>query len=334
MRLPKASEIAKVVGGELVGDGEFAPDGIAESKEAGPKDLTVWDGKSPISEDVGVVIGVKEPPVRYRAFIRVGDYREALARLLSHFEPPHPFEGVSPAAFVEEGARIEEGAAVGPFAYVSRGAVVGRGAVIYPFAYIGPEARIGEGTVVYPFAYVGWGVEVGKGCLIHPGAVIGAEGFGFVPSERGWIRIPQIGRVRIGNGVRIGANATVDRATFSETVIGEGSKIDNLVQIAHNVRIGKHTVIAAQTGIAGGTRIGSGVIFGGQVGVADHVEVGDGVVAAAGSGISGSVPPDKVLAGKIPARDRGRFNRSAVLFYRLPEIYARLLELERKLKDK
>ncbi len=330
--MPKAKDIAEVVGGRLVGDGEFVPVGIAESGEAGPGDLTVWDGKSPISEDVGVVIGVKEPPGRYRAFVEVEDYREALARLLSHFEPPHPFEGVSPAAFVEEGARIEDGAAVGPFAYVSKGAVIGKGAVIYPFAYVGPNARIGEGTVIYPFAYIGWGVEIGRNCLIHPGAVIGAEGFGFVPSGGGWIRIPQIGRVRIGDGVRIGANTTVDRATFSETVVGEGSKIDNLVQIAHNVRVGRNTVIAAQTGIAGGTRIGSGVIFGGQVGVADHVEVGDGVIAAAGSGISGSVPPGKVVAGKIPARDRSKFNRSAVLFYKLPEIYARLLDLERKLK--
>jgi len=292
--LPPAKVIVEIVKGTLVGDGEFVPVGIAESGEAGP------------------------------------DYREALAHLLSHFEPPHPFEGISPAAFVEEGAEIEEGAAVAPFTYVSKGAVIGKGAVLYPFVYVGPGARIGEGTVVYPFAYIGWGVEIGKRCLIHPGAVIGAEGFGFVPTETGWLRIPQIGQVSIGDDVRIGANTTVDRATFSVTSVGKGSKIDNLVQIAHNVKIGDYTVIAAQTGIAGGTEIGSRVIFGGQVGVA---KVGDGVIAAAGSGISSNVPPGKVLAGKIPARDRSRFNRSAVLFYKLPEIYSRLLELARKLEE-
>ncbi len=332
--LPPAKVIAEIVKGTIVGDGEFVPGGIAESPEAGPEDLTVWDGRGPISEDVGVVISPERPPGKVKAFIKVKDYREALAHLLSHFEPPHPFKGVSPAAFVEDGAKVEEGAAVAPFAYVSGGAVIGKGAVIYPFVYVGPGARIGEGTVVYPFAYIGWGVEVGKRCLIHPGAVIGAEGFGFVPTETGWLRIPQIGRVRIGNDVRIGANTTVDRATFSVTSVGKGSKIDNLVQIAHNVKIGNYTVIAAQSGIAGGTEIGSRVIFGGQVGVADHVKVGDGVIAAAGSGISSNVPPGKVIAGKIPARDRSRFNRSAVLFYKLPEIYSRLLELARKLEER
>ncbi len=333
IRLPSAREIAEIVGGEIEGDGDFVPNGIAESEEAGPEDLTVWDGKSPISKEVGVVVGGERPPSKVKAFVKVGNYREALARLLSHFEPPHPFEGVSEAAFIEEGAEIEEGAAIGPFAYISRGAVIGRGAVIYPFAYVGPNARIGEGTIIYPFAYIGWGVEVGKRCLIHPGAVVGAEGFGFVRTSEGWLRIPQIGKVRLGEEVRIGANTTVDRATFSETVVGKGSKIDNLVQIAHNVRIGSHTVIAAQTGIAGGTKVGSYVVFGGQVGVADHIEVGDGVIAAAGSGIASNVPPGKVLGGKIPARDRNRFNRSAALFYKLPDIYAKLLELMRKSSD-
>jgi len=332
MRLPKASDIARIVGGRLVGDGEFVPKGIAESDRAGAEELTVWDGRSPIAEEVGVVIGVDAPPSKYRALILVDDYRMALAKLLEHFAPPHPFRGVSPAAFVEEGAHVHPEAHIGPFAYVSRGAKVGRGAVIYPFAYVGPDAEIGEGTVLYPFAYVGWGVKVGKRCLIHPGAVIGAEGFGFVPTSEGWLRIPQVGRVVLGDGVRLGANSAVDRATFSETVVGEGSKIDNLVQIGHNVRVGEHTVIAALSGLAGGARIGSWVVFGGQVGVADHVEVGDRVMAAAGSGISGNIPPGKVVAGKIPARDRTKFNRSAALFYKLPEIYSKLLRIARSLE--
>ncbi|NPB04261.1 MAG: UDP-3-O-(3-hydroxymyristoyl)glucosamine N-acyltransferase [Thermotogae bacterium] len=328
----KAKEIAELVGGWIEGDEEFIPKRIAESDAAGPEDMTVWDGRSPIAKDVGMVIAPIKPPVRFKVFVEVKDYRQALARLLNEFEPDHPFKGISPAAFIEDGAEIHPEANIGPFAYVSSGAIVERNVVLYPFVYVGPRTRIGEGSILYPFVYVGWGVEIGRRCLIHPGAVIGSEGFGFVPTSSGWLRIPQVGRVKLEDQVRLGANTAVDRATFSETVVGEGSKIDNLVQVGHNVRIGPYTVIAAQTGIAGGAKIGSWVVFGGQVGVADHVEVGDGSIAAAGSGIASNVPPKSVLAGKIPARDRVKFNRSAALFFKLPEIYRRLLEIAKKME--
>ncbi len=174
---------------------------------------------------------------------------------------------------------------------------------------------------------------MGERCIIYPGSVIGSEGFGFERTDDGWVRIPQIGSVIIEDDVRIGANTTIDRATFGKTVIGKGTKIDNLVQIAHNVKIGENVVIASQTGISGGTEIGNWCIFAGQVGITEHIKIGNKVILMAGSGVDKDVKDGEVLAGKIPARERLTFWKSAAMFYKLPEIYRKLKDLEKKLKD-
>jgi UDP-3-O-[3-hydroxymyristoyl] glucosamine N-acyltransferase len=326
----RAIDIARIVGGEIEGDGDFEVFDIKESENAGERDLTVWNGKDKINERVGVVISNQKPPVSFSAFIKVENYRLALAKLLELFEPKKREFFGNP--IVEEGAEISKSAIIGPFSYISRGAKIGEGVVIYPFVFIGEDVEIGENTVIFPFVYIGWGTKIGKNCMIYPGAVIGSEGFGFERTAEGWVRIPQVGKVIVGDNVRIGANVCVDRATFGETVISHGVKIDNLVQIAHNVSVGENTVIAAQTGIAGGTKIGKWNIFAGQVGITDHLKIGDNVIILAGSGVDRDVKDNSVLAGKIPARDRLEFWRSASLFFKLPEIYEKLKEIEKKLK--
>ncbi len=326
----KAIEIARIVDGEVEGDKDFEVWGINESEKAGEKDLTVWNGKDKISERVGVVISNQRPPIFFGAFIKVENYRLALAKLLKNFEPK--ITSFSGEPIIEEGAEISKSAVIGPFSYISRRAKIRENVVIYPFVFIGEDVEIGESTVIFPFVYVGWGTKIGRNCIIYPGAVIGSEGFGFERTKEGWVRIPQVGRVILGDNVRVGANVCIDRATFGETVLLDGVKIDNLVQIAHNVKIGENTVIAAQTGIAGGARLGRWNVLAGQVGITDHVRIGDNVVILAGSGIDRDVGDNSILAGKIPARDRLEFWRSASLFFRLPEIYERLKELEKKLK--
>ncbi|MEO0139721.1 MAG: UDP-3-O-(3-hydroxymyristoyl)glucosamine N-acyltransferase [candidate division WOR-3 bacterium] len=327
----RAGDIARIVGGELEGDENYEVWDIKESYEAGERDLTVWNGKEKLNGKVGVVISSVKPNVSFGALIKVDNYRIALSKLLKFFEPEKPkFIG---EPIIEKGAEVSPSAVIGPFTYISRGAKIGENVVIYPFVFVGEGVVIGDGTVIYPFSYIGWGVEIGKNCTIFPGAVIGSEGFGFERTQDGWERIPQVGRVIIGDNVRIGANTCIDRATFGKTVIGKGVKLDNLVQIAHNVKIGDNTVIASQTGIAGGTSVGEWCVFAGQVGITDHLRIGDNVVILAGSGVDMDVDNGKILAGKIPARDRLEFWRSASLFFKLPEIYAKLKELEKKLKD-
>jgi len=326
----RAIDVARIVGGEIEGDENFEVFGIKESESAGERDLTVWNGKDRINDKVGVVISNQRPHISFSAFIKVENYRLALAKLLEFFEPKgRKFLG---SPIIEDGAEISESAVIGPFSYISKGAKIGENVVIYPFVFVGENVEIGENTVIFPFVYIGWGTKVGKNCIIYPGAVIGSEGFGFERTEEGWVRIPQVGRVVLGDNVRVGANTCIDRATFGETLVSDGVKIDNLVQIAHNVKIGENTVIASQTGVAGGTRIGKWNVFAGQVGITDHVKIGDNVVILAGSGVDRDVEDNKILAGKIPARERLEFWRCASLFFKLPEIYERLKELEKKLK--
>ncbi len=327
----KAKDIAKIVDGEVIGNGDHVIFDIKESDSAGERDLTFWDGKRPISNGVGVVISRVRPNIRFAAWIKVENYRLALAKLLKYFEPQHPRFPKGFPVFVDKNASVSDTANIGPFSYISEGAIIKDKVVIYPFVFVGRNAVIGKGSIIFPFVYIGDNVEIGDGCIIYPGAVIGSEGFGFERGREGWIRIPQIGNVVVGKNVRLGANTCVDRATFGSTEVGDGTKVDNLVQIAHNVKIGPNTVIASQSGIAGGTLLGKWCVLAGQVGIVDNVQIGDGVVITAGSGVDTDIPRETVVSGKIPARKRSEFLRSAALFYRLPEIYKRLKDLEKEL---
>jgi UDP-3-O-[3-hydroxymyristoyl] glucosamine N-acyltransferase len=239
--------------------------------------------------------------------------------------------GIDPAAMVAPDARVAPGAAIGALAVVESGAVIGSGTRVYPLVYVGAGAEIGEACILYPHVTVRDGVRLGHRVIVHAGAVIGADGFGYVFDGRRHRKIPHVGGVRIEDDVEIGANTTIDRAGFGDTVIRQGTKVDNLVQIGHNVEIGEHAMLVAQVGIAGSSRIGRGVMLGGQVGIADHVTVGDGVMVGAQSGIHADIPAgDKVLG--TPARPLTQTKRILLVEGQLPDLARRLRRLERRLE--
>jgi UDP-3-O-[3-hydroxymyristoyl] glucosamine N-acyltransferase len=220
---------------------------------------------------------------------------------------------------------------VGPLTVVEAGAVVGPGVRLHALVYVGTGVEIGEGTIVYPHVSLRDGVRVGRRVVIHAGAVLGADGFGFAFDGSAHRKIPQVGGVVIEDDVEIGANTTIDRATFGDTIVRRGTKIDNLVQIGHNVEVGEHSLLVAQVGVSGSSRLGRGVVLAGQVGVADHVTLGDGVVATAQSGIPSSVEAGERVMG-TPARAIGQARRIAVAQARVPELLQRVRALEQRLE--
>ena len=276
---------------------------------------------------------VAERPVA-ATLIRVDDPYSTLSRLLQMVDAvvnARP-TGIEQPSFVAEGVEIPEGAYIGAFAYIGAGARLGRNVKIYPQAYVGAGATVGDDTVLYPGVKIYHNCRVGARCVLHAGVVVGSDGFGFAPEADGsYSKIPQIGIVEIADDVEIGANTTVDRATMGATRIGQGTKLDNLIQVAHNVEIGTHTVMAAQSGIAGSTKLGSHCMVGGQVGFAGHISVGDHVQIGAQSGIPNNVADGARLMG-YPAVPAGDFARQAVYLKRLPDAFARLAALEKEIK--
>ena len=256
------------------------------------------------------------------ALIRVENPYEALSRLMRMVDQvlnPQP-AGVEQPSFVADGVTVPEEAYIGAFAYIGEGVTLGKGVKIYPNVFVGRGCEIGEGTILYPGVKVYPRCKVGKRCIVHAGAVIGADGFGFAPDAEGkYEKIPQMGIVSIGDDVEIGANTTVDRATMGRTVVGDGTKLDNLIQVAHNCVIGNDTVMAAQVGVAGSTHIGSHCMVGGQVGFAGHITIGDNVQIGAQSGIPNNVAAGSRLMG-YPAVDSREFLRQAALIKRLPSM--------------
>ena len=240
--------------------------------------------------------------------------------------------GIDPLAFVSPKAKVAEGVYVGAFAYISDGAEVGEGSQIYPHAYIGEGVKIGKNALIYPNVTVYHGCKLGNNVTLHAGCVIGADGFGFAQGADGYEKIPQIGIVELEDNVEVGANTCIDRATMGHTLIKQGVKLDNLIQVAHNVEIGKHTVMASQVGIAGSAKIGEWCMFGGQVGVAGHIKVGDHVNVGAQSGIPGNTKSNTTLMG-YPAIDPKQFARSAAIYKKLPDMYVELGRLQKEIEE-
>lgn len=256
----------------------------------------------------------------------------AFAKVLFFFSRPQgEFKGVSDRAHIDPSAEISSGATVYPFAFIGARARIGEGTTVFPGCYIGEDSVLGKNCLIYPNAVLMSGTRIGDRSIIQPGAVLGSDGFGFVPSETGIEKIPQIGTVSIDEDVEIGSNTTVDRAALGETRIGTGSKLDNLVQIGHNVRIGKYCLLAGQAGISGSTRLGDQVILAGQAGLAGHLNVGNSVVIGPQSGLAKNVKDGEVLGG-TPSMPKGDFLRSSVLLPRLPELYNRIKKLEKALE--
>lgn len=266
--------------------------------------------------------------------VRVEDSYKGFAALLSLYEQSKPVKrGVHPTAVIEESARVGKEIYVGPYVYIGENVAIGDGCRIYPHTSIGDNTIIGDNTVIYAGVKIYHECIIGRNCKIHAGSVIGADGFGFAPqSESEFMKIPQIGNVILEDNVEVGANACIDRATIGSTIIRKGVKLDNLIQIGHNVEVGENTVMAGQTGIAGSTKIGKNCMFAGQVGVAGHITVADGARVGAQAGIAGAVKkPDSTIMGS-PAIDYQNFMKSFVVFKKLPEMKVLLERIEKELK--
>ncbi len=333
----RLEELARLVGGRLRGDGSKVITGAGSIKEAGPGDITFLAGKRYVKEldgcRAGALILSDERLAPHGVdLVLVDNPHLAFAKVLEVLRPlEHPRPGIDPMASVHTDAVVGDSVYVGAFSVIEKGARVGDGAVIYPSVYVGRDVEIGGRTVLYPGVRIMDGCRVGRRVIIHCNAVIGSDGFGYAKEGKGYYKIPQRGIVRIEDDVEIGASTTIDRATTGETIIGRGTKIDNLVQIAHNVKIGEDTVIVAQVGISGSTEVGSRVTLAGQVGVVGHIRIGDDTVVGAQSGVSRGLPEGGAFTG-TPAMPHGEWLRAQALYSKLPELKKRLDELERRLK--
>lgn len=274
-----------------------------------------------------------EQPVA-ATLIRVDNAYESIARLLTLYESTVPARtGISDKAFIDASAKIGKDCYIAPFAYIGKNVVMGDHVQVYPGVVIGDGVELGEHCLLYPNVTVYHGCKLGKRVTLHAGTVIGADGFGFAPTPEGYDKIPQIGIVTIEDDVEIGANSCVDRSTMGSTYVRKGVKLDNLVQVAHNVEVGENTVMSAQTGVAGSTKIGRWCMFGGQVGISGHIKIGDDVKAGAQAGIAGAIPEGNATVQGSPAIDANNFWRSSVVFKKLPELYRQMDRMSRELDD-
>lgn len=335
-----ADIIAKYLGGTVEGDAAAAVDNFAKIEDATPGTIAFLANPKYThyiyTTQASIVLVsrdfVAESPVS-ATLVRVDNPYSAVAQLMSLAAeatmPRH--QGVEQGAYIADGVNVADDCYVGAFAYVAKGAVIGKGVKIFPQVYVGEGAVIGDGTILYPGVKIYHGCRIGARCIIHAGAVIGADGFGFAPDAEGvYHKIPQLGIVEIEDDVEIGANTTVDRSTMGRTRIGRGTKLDNLIMVAHNCEIGHDTVMASQSGIAGSTKLGSNCMVGGQVGFAGHITVGDRVQIGAQSGIAKSVENDARIMGS-PAIPMGEWARMIAAQKNLVELTRRVAQLEKAL---
>ena len=325
--------LAERLQGTLVGgDPQLKVSGVSTLQEADSSQVCYYGNrkyrKYLATTGALAVIVSQQVDTSAQAQIVVEDAYAAFRSTLEIFAPDRSsgFSGVHPTSVAHESARLGDGVRLGPFAVVDRDAVVGAGSSIGSGCYLGPGCRLGEDCLLYSGVFVGADCVLGEGVIVHSGAVLGSDGFGFVPRPDGrHLKVPQNGIVRVGDHVEIGAGVTVDRAVVGETVIGAHTKLDNLVHVAHNVRLGRGCLAAAQTGIAGSTVIGDGVVFGGQAGINGHISIGDGARIGAQAGVTKDVEPGATVSG-YPARPHRMALRQDAILRRLPEIYRRLSE--------
>ncbi len=328
-------DVAVAVGGRARGSARLT--GVATLEAASSSDLSwIADEKKAVqakASRAGAFLCADEKSAGGRPCVVVDRPQLALALWLGVFHPPsRPRAGVSRGAFVHKTAKLGPGASIAAGATVAAGARVGARTIVSAGAYVGEGASIGEDCVLHPNAAVLAGCRVGARCILQAGAVVGSDGFGYVWDGAAHRKVPQIGTVRVEDDVEIGANSAIDRATLGETVVEKGTKIDNLVQIGHNVVIGEHSLLCGQAGVGGSSRIGRGVTLAGQVGISDHVVIGDGATLTGQAGIArqGRVDAGAVLSG-MPALPHREFLRRAALLGRLEKALERLAELEKKL---
>ncbi len=326
-----------MVGGRVSGEPKLRLAGVRSLEDAGPNDLSwVSSGRRSAAarrSRAGALLAPSVESAGGKPAVIVDSPALSLARWLEKcFPAARPRPGIAVGARVHRTARIGKGASVAAGATVAAGARVGPRTCISEGAYVGEKAEIGEDCFLHVNVVVAERCIIGSRCVLHPGVVIGSDGFGYVWDGAAHRKIPQVGIVRIGDDVEVGANSAVDRATLGETRIGRGTKVDNLVQIGHNVVVGEDAVLCGQAGIAGSARLEDRVTLAGQAGVSDHVTVGRGAIATGGAGVTGSVPAGAVVSG-MPAAPHREFLKSAVLVARLPELARRLEQLEKRLAE-
>ena len=336
----KAQQIAEYLGGTVEGRADASVHTFAKIEEGVEGALSFLSDPKyepylyQTQSSVVLVPTAFQPsqPVR-PTLVRVDSPREALARLLALYESMKPRRtGISPQASVAPTAHIGKDVYLAPFAVVGEHAVIGDGTSLHAHAVVGDGAHVGEGCILYPGAVVYHDCRVGNRCILHAGAVVGADGFGFAPTAEGYEKIPQIGIAVLEDDVELGANACVDRATMGQTVVHRGAKIDNLVQVGHNVEVGSHTVLCAQVGIAGSTKVGEWCTFTGQVGVAGHATVADRTTLGAQSGLPGSIrKPGQTLLGTPPI-DPKLYARASAVFKSLPDMAVQLRQLQKEVE--
>ena len=336
-----AQQIAMLLGGKIIGDANRKVSDVGSIESAHEGQLTfLCDAKYlPHLSSTGASVVLMTDSIPFEGetnatLIRVENARAAMGQLLTlvakAMNPPK--QGVEQPSFISEGVTIPENAYIGAFAYIGKNVQLGKGVQIYPHTYIGDNVKIGDNTILYSGVKVYYNCEIGKDCILHAGVVIGSDGFGFEPDAKGVNqKLPQIGNVIIEDDVEIGANSTVDRAMMGATIIRRNAKLDNLVQVAHNVEIGESTFMCAQVGVAGSTKIGAHCILAGQVGVAGHITVTDNCIFGAQSGIANHVKKAGMYQGS-PIIDAMNWRRSVVGFKQLPELMKKLQELEKKIQ--
>lgn len=334
-----AQQIAMLLGGKITGDGNRKVWDVSSIESAKEGQLTfLCDAKYlPYLSSTGASVVLMTDSIAFEGetnatLIRVENARAAMGQLLALVaKAMNPAkQGVEQPSYVSEGVAVPEDAYIGAFAYIGKNVQLGKGVQIYPHVYIGDNVRIGDNTILYSGVKVYYNCVVGNDCILHAGVVVGSDGFGFEPDAKGVNqKLPQIGNVIIEDDVEIGANTTVDRAMMGSTIIRRNAKIDNLVQVAHNVEVGESTFLCSQVGIAGSSKIGAHCILAGQVGVAGHLEIADNCVFGAQSGIPSSVRKAGMYQGS-PIIDAMNWRRSVVGFKQLPNLMKKLQELEKK----
>lgn len=335
-----AKIIADFLNGKIDGEPDVIVTNVAKIEEGTPGTLSflanpkytsyIYTTKSSI-----VIVSndfVPEKPIN-ATLIRVSEPYNAFASLLELYTKNRfNKKGIDSLSFIEKDVILGENIYIGAFTYICSGAKIGNNVKIYPQVYIGENVTIGDNTILYPGVKIYYDCKIGENCIIHSGSVVGSDGFGFAPQQdSNYKKIPQVGNVIIEDNVEIGSNTTIDRATMGSTIIRQGVKLDNLIQVAHNVEIGQNTVIAAQTGISGSTVLGRDLMVGGQVGFAGHIKIADEVKVAAQSGINSNVNKKGEIICGAPAFEIKKFQKSAAIFKNLPDMRLKIMELEKEI---
>jgi len=330
-----AVQIANLIGGTVIGDGNVPISGIAPAVSAKPGDLTfaendLYFARAEQSAASAVLVDA-EFESRNKALIKVPNARIGFARAMSIFFPEQPFAPeIHPTAIIHDSAMVAKSAHIGPYCVIGAGVRIGERVVLQGLNSIGDECEIAEGTQLFPNVILYARTQLGRNVRVHAGTVIGSDGFGYVFDSGMHRKVPQVGCVIVQDDVEIGANVTIDRGALGPTIIGKGTKIDNLVQIAHNVTIGELSMIVAQAGVAGSTRIGNYVTLAGQVGLAGHLKIGNRVTIAAQSGVMHDIPEGQKWFG-TPAMPDRKMKRQLIALQQLPELLRRVAQLERQL---